>query len=77
MVENVTFPPEIYALNSICNQFLVKYTTFCVLLPFFCYDMIFEFFAKVADFEEKIFRVKNIPVSNFFKCQYIGIKLPA
>ena len=30
MVENVTFPPEIYALKSICFQFLVKYTTFCV-----------------------------------------------
>ena len=30
MVENVTFPPEIYALKSICIQFLVKYTTFCV-----------------------------------------------
>ena len=24
MVENVTFPPEIYALKSICIQFLVK-----------------------------------------------------
>ena len=36
MVENVTFPPEIYALKSICIQFLVKYTTFCVSLPFFC-----------------------------------------
>ena len=30
MVENVTFPLEIYALKSICIQFLVKYTTFCV-----------------------------------------------
>ena len=30
MVENVTFPPEIYALKSICIQFLVKFTTFCV-----------------------------------------------
>ena len=30
MVENVIFLPEIYALKSICIQFLVKYTTFCV-----------------------------------------------
>ena len=30
MVKNVTFPPEIYALKSICIQFQVKYTTFCV-----------------------------------------------
>ena len=30
MVENVTFPTEIYALKSIYIQFLVKYTTFCV-----------------------------------------------
>ena len=30
MVKNVTFPPEINALKSICIQFLVKYTTFCV-----------------------------------------------
>ena len=30
MVENVTFHLEIYALTSICIQFLVKYTTFCV-----------------------------------------------
>ena len=36
VVENVTFPPEIYALKSICIQFLVKYTTFCIKLPFFC-----------------------------------------
>ena len=35
VVENVTFPPEIYALKSICIQFLVKYTTFCIKLPFF------------------------------------------
>ena len=33
---NVTFPPEIYALKSMCIQFLVKYTTFCAKLPFFC-----------------------------------------
>ena len=36
VVENVTFLPEIYALKSICIQFLVKYTTFCIKLPFFC-----------------------------------------
>ena len=30
MVENVTFPREIYALKSICIQCLVKYTTLCV-----------------------------------------------
>ena len=45
MVENVTFPPEIYALKSICIQFLVKYT-FCIKLPFFCKDMILEFSQK-------------------------------
>ena len=36
VVENVTFPAEMYALKSICIQFLVKYTTFCIKLPFFC-----------------------------------------
>ena len=36
VVENVTFPPEIYALKSISIHFLVKYTTFCIKLPFFC-----------------------------------------
>ena len=67
MVENVTFPPEIYALKSICIQ----------LITIFLLGHDFRIFAKVADFEENFFQVKKYTVSNFFICQYIGIELPA
>ena len=42
VVENVTFPPEIYALKSVCIYFLVKYTTFCIKLPFYRFEEIFS-----------------------------------
>ena len=56
VVENVTFIPEIYALKSICIQFLVKYTT-----PFICKHMIFEFSQKWRTSKKFFFMLKNIP----------------
>ena len=76
MVETVTFPPELYALKSICIQFLIKYTAFCVKYHFLLGND-FRIFAKVVDFEEIFFRVKNILSPIFFICQYIGIELQA
>ena len=70
VVENVIFPPEIYALKSICIQFLVKYTTFCIKLPFFCLDMIFEFSQKWRTSKKFFFELKNIPSPNFL---YVSI----
>ena len=77
MVENVTFPPEIYALKSICIQFLVNIYNILCLITIFLLGHDFRIFAKVADFEENLFRVKKYTFSNFFICQYIGIELPA
>ena len=71
VVENVTFPHEIYALKSICILFLVKYR-FCIKLPFFCSDMIFEFSQKWQTSKEKIFELKNIPSPIFL---YVSIKV--
>ena len=69
VVGNVTFPPEIYALKSICIQYLVKYTTF-VFITIFLLGHDFRIFAKVADFEENFFRVKKYTVSIFL---YVSI----
>ena len=77
MVENVTFPPEIYSLKSICIQFLVKIYNILCLITIFLLGHDFQIFAKVADFEEIFFRFKKYTVSNFFLCQYLGIELPA
>ena len=68
----MTFPPEIYALKSICIQFLVKYTTFCIELPFFCKDMIFEFSQKWGTSKKIFFELKNIPSPIFL---YVSIKV--
>ena len=70
VVENVTFPPEIYALKSVCIQFLVKLTTFCIKLPFFCKDMIFEFSQKWQTSKKSFFKLKNIPSRIFI---YVSI----
>ena len=78
MVENVTFPPEIYALkreylHSISGKI---YNILCLITNFLLgHD--FRIFPKLEDFEENFFRVKKYTVSNFFICQYIGIELPA
>ena len=70
MVENVIFPAKIYALKSICIQFLVKYTTNCIKLPFFCSDMIFEFSQKWRTSKKFFFELKNIPSPIFL---YVSI----
>ena len=70
VVENATFLPEIYALKSICIQFLVKYTTFCIKLPFFCKDMIFEFSQKWRTSKKFFFELKNKPSPILL---YVGI----
>ena len=70
VVENVTFLPEIYALKSICIQFLVKYTTFCIKLPFFFKDMIFKFSQKWRTSKKNFFELKNIPSPIFL---YVSI----
>ena len=74
MVENVTFHSEIYALRSICIQFLVKIYNILCLITIFLLGHDFRIFAKVADFEQNFFHVKKYTVSNFFICQYIGIE---
>ena len=60
-------------LHSISGKI---YNILC-LITIFLLGHDFRIFAKVADFEEKFFRVKKYTVSNFFICQYIGIELPA
>ena len=61
------------SLHSISGKI---YNILCII-NIFLLGHDFPIFAKVADFEEKIFRVKKYTVSNFFICQYIGIELPA
>ena len=73
MVENVTFPPEIYALSTIVlylHSISGKIYNILCLITIFLLGHDFRIFAKVTDFEEKKIRVKKYTVSIFYMSVY-------